>query len=103
MNQSPPIGRCSPGDGKRRTRRCTRRRGPDTRGAAGRWDATANSATAFVSDTAAKSGKAERTVRLDAARGRDIAPEVLSQIAGTKLDTGRDLRRAYILAQSSSK
>jgi ParB family transcriptional regulator, chromosome partitioning protein len=45
----------------------------------------------FTADTAAKTGQSERAVQRDAARGKNIAPEVLTQIAGTKLDTGKTL------------
>lgn len=44
-------------------------------------NATANFAAAsFVSDTAEKTGAAERTVRLNAERGEKIAPDVLDRI-----------------------
>jgi hypothetical protein len=39
----------------------------------------------FTTDTATKTGQSERAVQRDAARGKNIAPEVLTQIAGTKL------------------
>lgn len=45
----------------------------------------------FTADTAVKTGQAERTVRLDAARGSRIDPTVLSSLVGTELDTGRAL------------
>jgi hypothetical protein len=54
-------------------------------------NASANLAPAFTTDTATKTGQSERAVHRDATRGKNIAPEVLTQIAGTKLDTGRTL------------
>lgn len=60
-------------------------------GAAGRWDAVANYATAsFTADAAAKTGRAERTIRQDAARGEALG-EALKDIAGTSLDKGVEL------------
>jgi ParB family chromosome partitioning protein len=50
-----------------------------------------DSAPRFTADTAAKTGQSERVVQRDATRGERVAPEVLTQIAGTKLDTGRTL------------
>ncbi len=52
-------------------------------------NASANLAPAFTADTAAKTGQSERAVQRDAARGNKINPEVLANIAGTKLDTGK--------------
>lgn len=54
-------------------------------------NASANFAPAFTTDTATRTGKAERTIELDARRGERIDEEVLSSVAGTKLDTGRTL------------
>jgi hypothetical protein len=51
-------------------------------------NAAAKSAVAFTEDTAVRTGAAPRTVRLDAERGEKVIDEVLSMIAGTKLDTG---------------
>lgn len=45
----------------------------------------------FTLDTARKTGQSERSVQRDAGRGERVAPEVLSQIKGTKLDTGKML------------
>jgi ParB family chromosome partitioning protein len=45
----------------------------------------------FTADTAKKTGQSERAVQRDASRGERVAPEVLSQIAGTILDTGKTL------------
>lgn len=45
----------------------------------------------FTADTATKTGQSERTIQRDASRGERVAPEVLSSIAGTKLDTGKTL------------
>lgn len=45
----------------------------------------------FTADTAKKTGQSERAVQRDAARGEKIAPDLLNQIAGTKLDTGKTL------------
>lgn len=59
--------------------------------AGGKGNATAaNSAAvpAFASATAAVTGAAERTVRLDAERGEKVIDEVVDLIRGTKLDTG---------------
>lgn len=53
-------------------------------------NATANLATAssFVADTAAKTGRAERTIRRDAERGEKVCTIALELVQGTKLDTG---------------
>lgn len=53
-------------------------------------NATADFAAApsFTKATAAVTGAAERTVRLDAERGEKVIDEVLDMIRGTKLDTG---------------
>jgi ParB-like chromosome segregation protein Spo0J len=48
-------------------------------------------AASFVADTAEKTGRSERAVRLDAERGARIAGEVLQDVAGTPLDTGQIL------------
>ena len=45
----------------------------------------------FVADTAAKTGRSERSVALEAERGANIAPDVLDEIEGTPLDKGRVL------------
>jgi hypothetical protein len=45
----------------------------------------------FTADTAKKTGQSERAIQRDASRGERVAPEVLTQIAGTKLDTGKTL------------
>jgi hypothetical protein len=42
----------------------------------------------FTADTATVSGRSERAVQRDAERGEKVIDEVLSMIAGTKLDTG---------------
>ncbi len=42
----------------------------------------------FAMETAAATGKDERTVRRDAERGEKVIPEVIDMITGTKLDTG---------------
>lgn len=60
-------------------------------GAIGRWDAVANLATAsFVADAAAQTGRAERSIRRDATRGKALG-ETLKDIAGTSLDKGSEL------------
>lgn len=60
-------------------------------GANARWHASANSANAsFAADAAAKTGRAERTIRQDAARGAALG-ETLKDIAGTSLDKGVEL------------
>jgi hypothetical protein len=49
----------------------------------------ANSATTpYAKKAAADLGVSERTVRQDLARGKKIAPDVLSEVAGTDLDKG---------------
>ncbi len=45
----------------------------------------------FTLDTAKKTGQSERAIQRDAARGEKVSPELLNQIAGTKLDTGKTL------------
>lgn len=45
-------------------------------------------AESFTAATAAATGKAERTVRLDATRGERIGEDVLAQVRGTELDKG---------------
>lgn len=47
----------------------------------------------FSAATAAATGSSERAVRRDAERGEKVIPEVISMIAGTKLDTGTYLDR----------
>jgi hypothetical protein len=66
-------------------------------------DQVANFATrSFVDDTAAKTGKSERKVQLDAERGADIDEAALRLVRGTSLDTGlspprpRDVRLRQI-------
>ena len=46
------------------------------------------SVASFAVETAAATGKDERTVRRDAERGEKVIPEVIDLITGTKLDTG---------------
>lgn len=43
---------------------------------------------AFATATAEATGKAERTVRLDAERGENVTDEALNLVRGTSLDTG---------------
>jgi ParB-like chromosome segregation protein Spo0J len=43
----------------------------------------------FTADTAAKTGKSERSVQRAAQRGEKIAEDVLARIKGTRLDTGK--------------
>jgi len=45
----------------------------------------------FTADTATKTGQSERVIQRDDQRGKNIDQEVLTQIAGTKLDTGKTL------------
>lgn len=52
-----------------------------------------NPAERFTLDTAKKTGVSEATVQRDAERGEKVIPEVISLIAGTKLDTGLPFRR----------
>lgn len=56
--------------------------------AMGRGDATANFAVAFTEDTALKTGRSVRAVRLDAERGSKVCQEALDVLKGTKADTG---------------
>lgn len=42
----------------------------------------------FTASTAAATGRAERTVQLDATRGERIAADVLADVSGTELDKG---------------
>lgn len=54
--------------------------------------ATAESAVAsFVSDTAAKTGVSERTIREDVAIGRDLAPEVINALRGTDVANSKTI------------
>lgn len=66
---------------------------PETRhGGDRKSDQVAKFATrSFAADQAANTGASERTVRLDAARGKDIDDTALSAIKGTPLDTGKFL------------
>lgn len=70
---------------------------PETRhGATGNGRAESRKlcdSTRFTADTAARTGKSERAVQLDAERGEKIAPEVLQEIQGTDLDKGVVLDR----------
>jgi len=45
----------------------------------------------FSADTAAKTGRSERSVQLDAERGEKVAEDILADIAGTSLDKGTEL------------
>ena len=47
----------------------------------------------FTADTAAKTGKAERTVQLDVTRGERLTGQAFDAIKGTDLDTGAVLDR----------
>lgn len=61
-------------------------------------DQVANSATrSFAEDQADATGKAERTVRLDAERGEKVCDEALDLIKGTRFDTGAYLDRLKAL------
>lgn len=62
-------------------------------GAVGKHGAVANLAIAekvvsFTAATSQATGKPERSVRRDAERGEKIAPDVLAELTGTRLDTG---------------
>lgn len=65
---------------------------PETKaGVAGglaRQHGTADDKLSFAAETARLIGKDQRTVQRDAERGEKVIDEVLSLIAGTKLDTG---------------
>ena len=58
---------------------------------ASQGNASAKFAPAFSRDTAARTGRSERAVQLDAERGEKIEPGALNTIVGTRLDTGRFL------------
>jgi ParB-like chromosome segregation protein Spo0J len=45
----------------------------------------------FTEDTAEKTGRSERSVQRDAARGEALSPEVLDKVKGTVLDKGTEL------------
>ena len=45
----------------------------------------------FTADTAAQTGRSERSVQMDAARGEAIAEDVLSVVKGTDFDLGNNL------------
>jgi ParB family transcriptional regulator, chromosome partitioning protein len=45
----------------------------------------------FTADTAAQTGRSERSVQMDAARGEAIAEDVLSMVKGTDFDLGNNL------------
>ncbi|HET8702136.1 MAG TPA: ParB N-terminal domain-containing protein [Nitrococcus sp.] len=51
-------------------------------------DVGAKFAPTFTADTAAKTGKSERTVQLDARRGERIDSDVIERVRGTHLDKG---------------
>lgn len=70
-------------------------------GAEARWNATDNLSTAsFASETAKATGKDERSVRRDAARGENIIDAALDVIRGTALDTGLYLDKLKKLSPS---
>ena len=54
-------------------------------------NAAAKLAIAFTADTAAKTNRSERDIRRDAQRGENVSDDVLNEIAGTELDTGKVL------------
>ena len=62
------------------------RRGSNAGGPSGKFRHTVEAS--FTADTATKTGKAERTVRLDATRGARIDKTILSELHGTPLDKG---------------
>jgi ParB family transcriptional regulator, chromosome partitioning protein len=45
----------------------------------------------FTADTAAQTGRSDRSVQMDAARGEAIAEDVLSMVKGTDFDLGNNL------------
>jgi hypothetical protein len=45
----------------------------------------------FTEDTAEKTGRSERSVQRDAARGEALSPDVLDKVKGTVLDKGTEL------------
>jgi len=59
-------------------------------GATQRWDAPAKLADAFSKDTASRTGRSERAVQRDAARGEALGAD-LNRIAGTSLDKGVEM------------
>lgn len=60
-----------------------------------------NETLTFVDDAAKKTGKSRATVARDAKRGKDIAPDVLSDTIGTSLDKGEELDALAELGERS--
>ncbi|RXT46094.1 hypothetical protein B6S44_24950 [Bosea sp. Tri-44] len=56
-----------------------------------RWNADANYAPAFTSNTAESTGRSLRAVQLDAERGEKISERALRLVVNTALNTGRFL------------
>jgi ParB family chromosome partitioning protein len=54
-------------------------------------DEIPNQAHTFSEDTAAKTGRSERSIERDAERGEKIASDVLEEVSGTPLATGQTL------------
>lgn len=55
----------------------------------------------FTADTAKKTGQSERAVQRDASRGERVSEDVLTQIAGTKLDTGKTLDELALVSKDA--
>ncbi|MBB3931213.1 hypothetical protein GGR25_002263 [Kaistia hirudinis] len=56
-------------------------------------------ATAFSAETAAVSGRAERSIQRDAERGEKVTEEAMGLIRGTHLDTGAYLDKLKRMTQ----
>ncbi len=61
---------------------------------------SSNDPKRFTADTAEATGRAERTIQLDAERGEKILPVVMAKISGTKIDTGAFLDEVKGLTSS---
>ena len=59
----------------------------------GKGDASENFsfASSFTADTAAKTGRTQRSVQMEAKRGSEIGTDALSKVVGTSLDKGEEL------------
>lgn len=65
---------------------------PETRqGGVGRGGYKDDKLSSFSADTAARTGRSERSIQREARRGERIAADVLDAIAGTPFDKGRKL------------
>lgn len=80
----------SPGERARRTDRrkeIYEARHPEAKhgaaGAAARWNADAQSASAFTAGTCKATGRARRAVQIGAEGGKKIEPDVMDSVVGT--------------------